>query len=299
MNLISTNGHWQPAMTVKPDGTKLFVAWYDRRADTASNSLVQIWGAFGNVPISTNSFTNNFLISTAQFPPIFSGTNINSNTFDPVYPPIFQPSDSEYCGTFDGKYAPHMGDYDMAASDNNFAYYTWLDGRNSCIMSIAVPTPGFRSEPGMRDWVRPTTRWPAWVLVGTANRRCSIPTAVKFFAARQGATRNVCEALNLSACVPFLSRAHGRCWRSEQDFCVGAIAVKHDHFSQSSFPPRHLCVCLFGLQPVYIHLCEPGSRRERGCSSLRLGWYPALRNELCRHSSERRPDSLAMSFRGG
>jgi hypothetical protein len=73
--------HWQPAITVKPDGTKVLIAWYDRRADTASNSLIQIWGAFANVPITTNSFTTNFLISTAQFPPIFSGTNINSHTF--------------------------------------------------------------------------------------------------------------------------------------------------------------------------------------------------------------------------
>ena len=32
---------WQPAITVKPDGTKLFVAWYDRRDDPSSNGLIR------------------------------------------------------------------------------------------------------------------------------------------------------------------------------------------------------------------------------------------------------------------
>jgi hypothetical protein len=110
----------------------LFMAWYDRREDTASNSLIQIWGAFGNVPITTNSFTNNFLISTARFPPIHSGTNTNANTFDPVYPPIFDEGDPRFCGSFEGNYRVHMGDYDTAVSDNRYVYYSWFDGRNTC-----------------------------------------------------------------------------------------------------------------------------------------------------------------------
>jgi hypothetical protein len=47
-NTIPTD-QWQPAITVKPDGTKVFIAWYDRRVDTASNSLIQIWGTFASV----------------------------------------------------------------------------------------------------------------------------------------------------------------------------------------------------------------------------------------------------------
>ena len=136
-NAVPTD-QWQPAITVKPDGTKVFIAWYDRRTDTASNSLIQTYGCFADVPISTNSFTNNFLISTSQFPPIHSGTNANANTFDPVYPPIFDPSDPRFCGSFGGFYGAHMGDYDTAVSDNKFVYYSWFDGRNACTNSGVV-----------------------------------------------------------------------------------------------------------------------------------------------------------------
>jgi hypothetical protein len=129
-NAVSTD-QWQPSITVKPDGTKLFMSWYDRRNDTASNSLIQIYGCFASIPITANSFTNNFLISTAQFPPIHSGTNTNANTFDPVYPPIFATNDVRYCGSFNGDYRVHMGDYDTAVCDNNFVYYSWFDGRNT------------------------------------------------------------------------------------------------------------------------------------------------------------------------
>jgi hypothetical protein len=139
---IETNSvltdQWQPAITVKPDGTKLFIAWYDRRNDTASNWLIQIYGCFANIPITTNSFTNNFLISTSQFPPIYSGTNTNANTFDSVYPPVFDASDPRYCGSFEGRYSVHMGDYDTAVSDNRFVYYSWMDGRNTCTNSGVI-----------------------------------------------------------------------------------------------------------------------------------------------------------------
>jgi hypothetical protein len=142
VNLETTNSiptdQWQPAITIKPDGTKLFIAWYDRRNDTASNLLIQIYGCFANIPITTNSFTNNFLISTAQFPPIHSGTNTNANTFDPVYPPPFDLEDPRHCGSFRGIYRVHMGDYDTAVSDSRFVYYSWMDGRNTCTNSGVV-----------------------------------------------------------------------------------------------------------------------------------------------------------------
>ena len=34
VNTVWTNDQWMPVLAVKPDGTKLFVAWYDRRSDT-------------------------------------------------------------------------------------------------------------------------------------------------------------------------------------------------------------------------------------------------------------------------
>ena len=39
------------AMTVKPDGTKLFMAWYDRRNDPTNNALIQIYGVFVTLPL--------------------------------------------------------------------------------------------------------------------------------------------------------------------------------------------------------------------------------------------------------
>ncbi len=32
-----------PVLAVKPDGTQLFMAWYDRRND-ANNSLIEVYG---------------------------------------------------------------------------------------------------------------------------------------------------------------------------------------------------------------------------------------------------------------
>src|SRR4026208_2085416 len=80
---------------------------------------------------TTNNFSTNFVISTVQFPPIFSGTNTVEGKYDPVYPSTFDVNDPRYCGSFQGIYKSHMGDYDTAVSDNNFVYYCWFDGRNT------------------------------------------------------------------------------------------------------------------------------------------------------------------------
>jgi len=131
------NTQWQPCMTVKSDGTKLFTAWYDRREDTASNSLIRTYGVFADPPITgTNSFATNFPISTVAFPPVFTGTTMTgTNQFDPAYPPEVR-NDGTNCPTFFGAYAPHMGDYDTAVSDNNHVYYTWSDKRNKYTNSV-------------------------------------------------------------------------------------------------------------------------------------------------------------------
>ena len=45
VNLETTNGvptdQWQPALALKPDGTQLFIAWYDRRNDPTNQSLIE------------------------------------------------------------------------------------------------------------------------------------------------------------------------------------------------------------------------------------------------------------------
>src|SRR6266568_3184009 len=77
---------WQPAIAVKPDGSRLFIAWYDRRDDPTNHSLIRIYGVFATLPItSTSAFATNFAVSTVSFPPVFAGTTMTgTNQFDPV-----------------------------------------------------------------------------------------------------------------------------------------------------------------------------------------------------------------------
>ncbi len=76
---FTTNDQWMPVLAVKPDGTQLFMAWYDRRNDT-SNSLMDVYGRFAAIATNgTVSFGGEFVISTTNFPPVFAGT-LTSNT---------------------------------------------------------------------------------------------------------------------------------------------------------------------------------------------------------------------------
>jgi len=124
---------WQPTITVKPDGTKLFVAWYDRRDDPTNHYLIRMYGGFAALPITgSNAFATNFAISTASFPPVFAGTTMTgTNQFDPVYPP-FPRNDGTYCPNFGGIFSPYtMGDYNRAFSENSYVHFTWGDNRNN------------------------------------------------------------------------------------------------------------------------------------------------------------------------
>src|SRR5439155_13207220 len=94
----TTNDQWQPALAVTPDGTRLFVGFYDRRLDPA-NSAIDTFGAIGFIAGSTVAFQPNFRISTESFPVAIGQ--------DPVVN------------------ATYMGDYDVAVADDSFFYYTW------------------------------------------------------------------------------------------------------------------------------------------------------------------------------
>lgn len=147
VNNVSTNDQWQPVITVKPDGTKIFIAWYDRRNDSLSNSLIEVYGVIGNLPVTgTNSFATNFVISTTNFPPVFTGTNTVDGMFDPAYPPYFPPTDSRCCQSFRGLYGGHMGDYDTAVSDEQYFYYSWGDNRDRSTNAASV----IRNEANVR-----------------------------------------------------------------------------------------------------------------------------------------------------
>ncbi|MCL5099151.1 MAG: hypothetical protein M1608_16765 [Candidatus Omnitrophica bacterium] len=90
INSVWTNDQWMPVMAIKPDGTKLFVDWYDRRNDSA-NSLIELYGRFST--IGADGLVNlgdEFRITTGSFPPAFAGTlpdNTNEGYYDPTYPP--------------------------------------------------------------------------------------------------------------------------------------------------------------------------------------------------------------------
>ena len=110
------NHHWMPVLTMKPDGTQLFMAWYDRRNDT-----------------------NNFRITTTSFPSVFAGTlssNTNHGHYDPVYPPAtvnlnwwYPEWPTNELIVTRNSYIGHVGEYNGAWSDSQYVYVTWSDNR--------------------------------------------------------------------------------------------------------------------------------------------------------------------------
>jgi hypothetical protein len=141
----TTNDQWMPVLCVKPDGTQLFMAWYDRRNDT-NNALIDFYGCFGT--IATNGIVNlgtNFLISTTNFPPVFAGTDTNNmpdGHYDPVYPPEGvnlhwhypewpepQPPPLDFLNKTASSYRGHVGEYNGSAAESQFVYLTWTDYR--------------------------------------------------------------------------------------------------------------------------------------------------------------------------
>jgi hypothetical protein len=94
---------WFPAIAVTPDGSHVFVTWYDRRLSGPGNGLIDRFGVIGTVSGSTVMFGANGRITDTSFPEVFGG--------DPNV--VFN----------------YMGDYDTATADNNFFYTSWGDNR--------------------------------------------------------------------------------------------------------------------------------------------------------------------------
>jgi hypothetical protein len=133
------NDQWMPVLAVKPDGTKLFLAWYDRRNDP-DNSLIDVYGRWATISTGGSvSFDAEFRITTSSFPPVFAGT-LSNNThighYDPVYPPggvnlhwhypDWPDEESYYTGN---AYKGHVGEYNGACTDESYVYMTWADHR--------------------------------------------------------------------------------------------------------------------------------------------------------------------------
>ena len=141
---------WDPAITVKPGGTELFIGYYSRQNDPTNNSLIMAFGATGDVSNGlSNANFNCFPISRTAFPPLFNGTNAATNMqFDPCYPPdgsielCFDPYARAVCVVPYEPLVPCPSTNDVAAyynsnwfqddntwadADSNYFYYAWCD----------------------------------------------------------------------------------------------------------------------------------------------------------------------------
>jgi hypothetical protein len=135
-----TNDQWMPVLAVKPDGTQLFLAWYDRRNDT-NNSLIDLYGRFASLAANgeVNFSTNDFRITATNFAPVFAGTltsNTNNGHYDPVYPPWqvnlhwWYPEWPAPPGNLTAPNArDHVGEYNGAWGDGQYVFLTWTDYR--------------------------------------------------------------------------------------------------------------------------------------------------------------------------
>ena len=99
---LHANDQWQPALTVSPDGSRLFIGFYDRRHD-AANLRINAYGAIASVSSGTVNIESNFLVSSADFPPEVDEFEISGLTpipSDVVKPPRVRESrvQMEVCG---------------------------------------------------------------------------------------------------------------------------------------------------------------------------------------------------------
>ena len=135
-----------PVLAVKPDGTKLFLAWYDRRNDP-ENSLIDVYGRVGTIAgdgsVDFGDASTEFRISTVSFPPVFAGTRAveepiykENGYYDPAYPPggvnlhwwyAEWPDDPSEITT--SAYSSHVGEYNGAWAEGAHVYLTWSDNR--------------------------------------------------------------------------------------------------------------------------------------------------------------------------
>jgi hypothetical protein len=152
VNTVGANDQWMPVLAVKPDGTQLFIAWYDRRNDP-NNSLIDLYGRWGTIATDGSvSFGTEFRVTPENFPPVFAGT-LAENTLDghcdPVYPPGGvnlnwwytewpappQPPEIDENVT-DDRYRAHVGEYNGAFAEGPYVYVTWTDSRMTSLGTV-------------------------------------------------------------------------------------------------------------------------------------------------------------------
>jgi hypothetical protein len=117
-----------PTITVTPDGTHLFVTWYDRRNAAIPNGNIERFGVIGSINDDTVTFGHNFDYSDMPFPEEFG---------------------------HDLATAPdYMGDYDQATSDNANFYTSFVDTRrgNQDVFFEKIPVSG-PSDASRSPWL--------------------------------------------------------------------------------------------------------------------------------------------------
>jgi hypothetical protein len=136
INDVQTGDQWQPCVAVKPDGSKLFVGWYDRKHDVTFDHRIKLRGMISTITAQTPLTSPNYFdISAEDFAPVFTGGQTIDGTFDPVYggPKESTTVDAEgnliHTTERCGQLRFHMGDYDKIFSDATSIYYCWGDNR--------------------------------------------------------------------------------------------------------------------------------------------------------------------------
>ena len=145
VNTVWTNDQWMPVLAVKPDGTQLFMAWYDRRNDP-NNGLMEVFGRWATLETNGSvSLGDEFRITSVSYPHVFSGTDTNNfviGRYDPVYPPTDEPNTNGVNlhwwypewpeDPFEiaiGTHKNHVGEYNGLAVDASGLFFSWTDNR--------------------------------------------------------------------------------------------------------------------------------------------------------------------------
>ncbi len=112
-----TNDQWQSALAVTPDGTALFVGFYDRRR-SATNTRYEYWGRTATISGSTVTFGCNFPIGSTDSAVVVGVDPLINTTY--------------------------MGDYDTVVADNTNFYSNFADNRsgNPDSRNTVIPKAG-------------------------------------------------------------------------------------------------------------------------------------------------------------
>ncbi|MDE3246308.1 MAG: proprotein convertase P-domain-containing protein, partial [Acidobacteriota bacterium] len=115
-----THDQFFPTIAITPDGTGLFVSWYDRRNDPA-NSLIGIYARNATISGTTVTWGPDYPVTNTSFPVVIGQDTYINTTY--------------------------MGDYDQSAADNSFYYRTWGDNTLPVLAHAHQPDVRFVKVP--------------------------------------------------------------------------------------------------------------------------------------------------------